>query len=188
MVDKNTLVKVTNRSNGSVGYKIPDLRLKRHYEAGETKEVTVEEMEKLSQERGGRKLLRDYLLIHNKEVVNMLLNDVEPEYFYTEEDVKNLLLNGSVDQLEDCLNFGGEAVIGLVQKYAVELKIADLNKRKLILNKTGFNVTSAIEINEETDESTPVIKDTGRKAQPINAAVATESTDAPTRKVTIIEK
>ena len=47
MLDKNTLVKVTNRDNGSVGYSIPDLgNLQRRFEAGETKEVTAEELRK----------------------------------------------------------------------------------------------------------------------------------------------
>ena len=35
MLDKNTLIKVTNRDNGSVGYSIPDLgNLKRRFSAG----------------------------------------------------------------------------------------------------------------------------------------------------------
>ena len=50
----------------------------------------------------------------------------------------------------DCLDFAPEGVIELVKKYAVELKVNDIQKRQAILDKTGFNVTSAIEINEET--------------------------------------
>ena len=44
MLEGNTIIKATNRSGGSIGYRIPDLNnLKRHYSAGETKEVTMEE-------------------------------------------------------------------------------------------------------------------------------------------------
>ena len=147
MIDNKTLVKVTNRDNGSVGYTIPDLNnLRRKFMAGETKEVAVEELRKLSYLPGGEYILRNYLVIDNRELVDELLNGVEPEYFYTEEDVKNLLLNGSLDALKDCLDFA---------KVAVDLKIADVYKRKAILDMTGFDVTKAIEINEETTDDTP---------------------------------
>ena len=60
MLDKNTLIKVTNRDNGSVGYAIPDLgNLQRRFEAGETKEVTMEELRKLSYTIGGNVILKD---------------------------------------------------------------------------------------------------------------------------------
>ena len=156
MIDNKTLVKVTNRDNGSVGYTIPDLNnLRRKFMAGETKEVAVEELRKLSYLPGGEYILRNYLVIDNRELVDELLNGVEPEYFYTEEDVKNLLLNGSLDALKDCLDFAPVGTKDLVKKVAVDLKIADVYKRKAILDMTGFDVTKAIEINEETTDDTP---------------------------------
>ena len=120
MLDKNTLIKVTNRDNGSVGYAIPDLgNLQRRFEAGETKEVTMEELRKLSYTIGGNVILKEYLLIHNKEAVEELLGTVEPEYYYEEEDVKNLLEKGTLDELKDCLDFAPEGTIELVKKVAV---------------------------------------------------------------------
>ena len=54
MVDKNTIIKVTNRDNGSVGYTIPDMgNLHRSFQSGETKEITMEELRKLSYLPGG---------------------------------------------------------------------------------------------------------------------------------------
>ena len=46
MLDGKTLVKVTNRDNGVVGYSVPDLNnLHRNFQPGEKqKEVTVEEI------------------------------------------------------------------------------------------------------------------------------------------------
>ena len=156
MIDKNILVKVTNRDNGSVGYTIPDLgNLSRKFASGETKEITVEELQKLSYLPGGEDLLRNYLIIDNKAVVDELLNGVEPEYFYTEEDVKNLLLNGSLDALKDCIDFAPTGTVDLVKQLAVDLKIADVYKRKAILDMTGFDVTKAIEVNEETADENP---------------------------------
>ena len=80
MLENNTIIKVTNRDNGSIGYTIPDLNnLHREFAPGETKELTVEEMRKLSYISGGDVLLREYLTIDNKELIQELLNGVEPE-------------------------------------------------------------------------------------------------------------
>ena len=156
MLDKNTLIKVTNRDNGSVGYSIPDLgNLQRRFEAGETKEVPMEELRKLSYTIGGNVILKEYLLIHNKEAVEELLGTVEPEYYYEEEDVKNLLEKGTLDELKDCLDFAPEGTIELVKKVAVETELNDIRKRAAIQEATGFNINSAIEINKETSEEKP---------------------------------
>jgi hypothetical protein len=162
MLDKNTLVKVTNRDNGRVGYTIPDLNLYRQYQAGETKEITMEELRKLSYVPGGYDILQNCLLIQNEEARAELFPSVEPEYYYTAEDVKRLLTTGSLDELLDCLDFAPEGVIDLVKQYAVDLKINDLSKREAILKKTGFNVTTAININKETDEESKAAAPTRR--------------------------
>ena len=133
MLDKNTLIKVTNRDNGSVGYSIPDLgNLQRRFESGETKEISMEELRKLSYTIGGNVILKEYLLIHNKEAVEELLGTVEPEYYYGEEDVKNLLEKGSLDELKDCLDFAPEGTVELVKKVAVETELNDIRKRNAI--------------------------------------------------------
>ena len=171
MVENNMTVKVTNRDNGSVGYTIPDLNLHRTFQPKESKEITAEELRKLSYLPGGDVIIRDYLIIHNSpELLKELLGEVEPEYYYSEEDVKTLLLSGSLEQLQDCLDFAPNGVIDLIKSLAVSLKIDNLSKRKAIQDKTGFNVTRAIEINEETDEETASKESTqGRRAAPITA-------------------
>ena len=153
MLENNSLIKVTNRDNGSVGYTIPDLNnLTRTFQKGETKEITMEELRKLSYIPGGEKILRNYLIIQNEEAINELLNHVEPEYFYTEEDVKNLLINGSLDALKDCLEFAPAGTIDLVKKISVELPLNDVEKRETIYKMTGFNVDSAVRIDRESKE------------------------------------
>ena len=53
-MEKTTLIKVLNRDNGSVVYSIPEMNgLRRVFQAGEVKEVTFEELEKLSYIPGG---------------------------------------------------------------------------------------------------------------------------------------
>lgn len=152
MLDKNTVVKVTNRDNGTVGYSIPEMGIRRLFQKGEVKEITMEELRKLSYKPGGQVILNECLIVHNKEALEELNPNYEPEYFYTDEDVKKLLLTGTLDQFLDCLDFAPEGVVNLIKDLAVKLEINDLAKREAILKKTGFNVTKAIEINQISQE------------------------------------
>lgn len=150
MMDRNTIIKICNRDDAAVFYDIPEMNgLHRVFQPNEVKEVTLGELIKLSYEPGGMDLLRNNFILNNKEAINMILGEVEPEYNYTPVDIKNLLLNGSLDELLDCLDFAPEGVIEIVKDLAVELPLNDVAKREAILNKTGFNVTNAIEIKKE---------------------------------------
>ena len=182
MIEKDTLIKVKNRDSGTVGYTIPELgNLHRSFSKGETKEITMDELRKLSYISGGKVLLQNYLIVQNQDALKELLSDdVEPEYYYGEEEVKKLLLTGSNDQLLDCLEFAPEGVIGLVKDLAVSLKINDISKRNIILEKTGFNVTNAIAINEETIEDEGEETKSSRRSAPVTVA---KSDEAPKRRV-----
>ena len=153
MLDKDTIIKVTNRDSGSVGYSIPELGIRRKFAQGEVKELTMNELRKLSYLPGGQVILKDCLIVHNEEALRELNPDYEPEYFYTEEDIKKLLLTGTEAEFLDCLDFAPEGVIELLKQLAVKLEINDLAKRNAIMDKTGFNVTRAIEINHESKET-----------------------------------
>lgn len=193
MLDKTTLIKVVNRDNGSVGYTIPDLgNLHRNFQPKEEKEVTMEELRKLSYLPGGEVLLQDCLIIKNAEAIAELLGDVEPEYHYTEADVKQLLLYGTMDQFMDCMDFAPQGVIDLVKTMAVDLKINNIEKREAIKEKTGFDVTKAIEINKMSEE-VEVPEQKTRRAEPIQTTTASAPTrrttpTAPKYKVTAITK
>ena len=182
MIEKDTLIKVKNRDNGTVGYTIPELgNLHRSFSKGETKEITMDELRKLSYISGGKILLQNYLIVQNQDALKELLSDdVEPEYYYGEEEIKKLLLTGSNDQLLDCLEFAPEGVIGLVKDLAVSLKINDISKRNIILEKTGFNVTNAIAINEETIEGEGEEAKSSRRSAPVTVE---KSDEAPKRRV-----
>lgn len=184
MLNKNTKIMVKNRNNGSIGYTIPDMHnLYRKFYANEKKEVSYEELQKLSYLPGGMYILQNYLVIlDNDEARDAILGQVELEYSYTEDDVKNLLLNGSLDELLDCLDFAPAGVIELVKTLAVELEINDLSKRNAITNKTGFNINNAIEIKhiskeEEDDNAAPA---SGRRV-----AAPAEKTSAPVRRYNV---
>ena len=166
-MEKSTLIKVLNRDNGAVVYAIPEMNgLKRVYQAGETKEITFEEIEKLSYIPGGMELLEDSLVIlNNNEAIKEILGHVEPEYSYSKEDVINLMKNGSLDEFLDCLDFAPEGVKDLIKTLSVELPLNDVAKRDAILNKLGFNVDNAIRIKRESEEPTKEELTTRRRVQ-----------------------
>ena len=101
----------------------------------------------------------------------------EPEYHYSEEDVKKLLTSGTLDQFLDCLDFAPDVIKDMIKNLAVEMPLNDMNKRQAILDKFGFDVTKAIEIKNtkydgETEETTET-KVSGRRAAPIKSNNAT---------------
>lgn len=146
MINKETLIKVTNRDSGRVGYKIPELGVERQFTAGERKEITFNELERLSFMPGGQKLLSDYLTVDSREALNLLGIETEPEYFYTKEDIKRLMTFGSLDEFLDCLDFAPSGVLDMIKDMAVNLPLNDMEKRKAILDKLSFDVNKAIEI------------------------------------------
>ena len=187
MKNGNDLVRVQNRDNGSVGYTIPDLNnLHRTYQPNETKNITMDELRKLSYVPGGMEILRNYLIILDEESKEEILSDVEPEYYLTKDGVKKLLLEGSLDALLDCLDFAPSGVVDLVKDVAVEIELNDVKKRDAILNKTGFNVTNAINFNKETTDEVEKVKPVRRVGQPEDKAATAPTgrrTAAPTYKI-----
>ena len=113
-MDNNTMIGIHNRDNATIFYDIPEMNgLHRVFQPGERKEVALGELIKLSYEPGGMALLQDSLVIEDKKAVAQILGQVEPEYDYTVEDVRRLLVEGSLDELLDCLDFAPEGVIEL---------------------------------------------------------------------------
>lgn len=170
MVSKDKIIELTNRDHGSVGYRIPDLNIHRTFSAGETKKVTFNEIEQLSWVDGGKALLKHYLIIQDPEAAEEILGEVQPEYFYTQKDVKKLLTEGTLDQLKDTLEYGPKGVIDLVKQEAVELKLNNNAMREEIQKTTHFNVTNAINndlISKENSEDEAAT--TQRRSEPITA-------------------
>lgn len=194
MLEKDTLIKVTNRGNGRVGYQIPDSNgLRRLWHARETKEIPMEELRKVMWTAGGSYILKNSLIIRNEEAIKELFStEPEPEYYYTEEEIKQLLLTGTKDQLLDCLDFAPDGVIEVVKNLAVAMKLNDMSKREIIFEKTGFNVTNAININKESEKIEEPEK-TERRATPIKTSEEEEKNKTgerrvPNYKVTSISK
>ena len=186
MIDDKKIIEIENRDNGVVGYTIPDLgNLYRRFEPKEVKKVSMEELRKLYWLPGGEELLRDCLVIRDEGARAELLGEVEPEYIYTESQVNDILLKGSLEELEDCLDFAPQGVRELVKSQAVNLKIADIYKRQAIKDMTGFDVTKAIEINEESEKQD--IETKSRRVAPTEAHTAQRRVPSTQNKITILK-
>ena len=172
MIDKNKMVKVINKFSGTVGYDVPEMGVHRNFYLKESKEISFEELERLSFIPGGDVILRNYLEIVDEDVIMALFNEKpEPEYHYSENDIKQLLTTGTLDQFLDCLDFAPDVIKDMIKDLAVELPLNDMAKRQAIQDKLGFDVTRAIEIKNtkydgETEETTET-KVSGRRAAPI---------------------
>ena len=153
-METTKMIKVKNRSMGSVGYNLPDAHIQRSFMPGETKTVPVSEIIALSYQPGGYVLMSKYLRFFDAEELTEELNiPTEPEYYYNEQDVVDLLKTGSLDALLDALDFAPEGVIELIKKYAVELPIADMTKMDAIKEKTGYDVYNVIRHNKEAQDA-----------------------------------
>ena len=166
---ENKMIEVRNRDAGSVGYIIPDQGIRRTFSPGETKKIALEELQALQYVPGGEFTLKHLLMVNDKDALSALNMETEPEYFYTEKEVRELLSTGTLDQLKDCLDFAPEGVIDLIKKIAVDTKLPDTLKREAIEKKTGFSINNAIMVNQVMDAEEEVKEEpkTTRRATPI---------------------
>jgi hypothetical protein len=174
MLTQESKLNVKNRSSSVVVYRIPETNLRREFAPGEMKQVPFGELEKLTYQEGGRELLENFLQIVEEEATTGLGVNREVEYNMSEKDVADLLTTGSYDAFLDALDFAPLGVQDLIKALAVQLPLTDMNKRKALKDKTGFDVDAALRhIEEEKAEEAPAAKPaatTGRRVQPAKTA------------------
>ena len=181
MLDKESKITVINRSTGRVGYTIPELHVTRQFAFKEKKEIPFKELEALSYLPGGMPLIKDYLVIKDVEAIKELGLEVQPEYYYTEEDIKKILLYGSLNEFLDCLDFAPNGVLEMIKKLSVSLPLNDMEKRNAILEKMNFNVTRAIEIqNTKSEDELEAEKKNSAPIRRVN--VPEVNTEGPVRR------
>ena len=179
MINQDTLYNVKNRSSSVVVYRIPESNLRREFAPGETKRIPFGELEKLTYQQGGREMLEQFLQIVDEVVTTDLNVHREFEYNMSENQIRELLISGSLDAFLDALDFAPIGVIDLIKTMAVKLPLTDLNKRKALKEKTGFDVDKALvhieeEKTEEREHITPnaperrvkTTTNTGRRTTP----------------------
>lgn len=165
MINQDTKYNVKNRSSSVVVYRIPESNLRREFAPGETKQIPFGELEKLTYQQGGREMLEQFLQIVDEAATSNLNVHREVEYDMSEAQVRDLLLSGSLDAFLDALDFAPIGVIDLIKTMAVQLPLTDLNKRKALKDKTGFDVDKALihleeeKAEEEENHITPVAQE-----------------------------
>lgn len=167
---------VKNRSAGTVVYRIPEDGIRRTFQPGQVQKINFEELEKLTFQPGGTEILTHFLQLLDYEVIENLNIHTEPEYNMSEQDVINLLKEGSLDAFLDCLDFAPVGVIDLVKTYAVKLPLTDYDKRKALKTKTGFDVDAAvknIELEKQEEESND------NTAAPVRRTSVSSTTEEP---------
>ena len=188
-MDDNKKIKVKNRAGGEVIYLVPDMGgLRRSFQPREEKDLTFEELKKLSWTPGGEEIIKEYLVIKDKEAVEELNLNLEPEYFYDKDEVIKLLQEGSLDEFLDCLDFAPDGVLDLIKQYSVTLPLNDVAKRNAILDKLDFDVTKAIEIFKESTQEEEKTEKARRAAAPSGKEPETKENSAPVRRVVKEEK
>ena len=148
---------VKNRSTSRVIYQIPSLNIRHEFAPGESMRISFDELKKFMYEPGARNLVENFLQITADEVLNEFNINAQPEYYLSEQQIKDLLLTGSLDAFLDCLDFAPIGVIDLIKSYAVSLPLSDYNKRQALKQKIGFDVDAALankqrELEEEKQE------------------------------------
>lgn len=181
MLNNSDTIRVENRGNAIVGYKVPESNIIRRFVAGEVKEIPMGELRQAVQIPGTKRVIMNNLIIHDKSAVEELLPEAEPEYFYTTKDVDFLLERGTLDQLKDALDFAPKGVVDLIKERAVTNELNDVRKREAILEATNFNVTGAIEINHLAQVENKIETKT-RRAAPIGEEASEEKSEAPVRR------
>lgn len=181
-MEKNTMCTVKNRSSINVGYAIPELSIKRQFAPGETKQISYDELAKLTYQPGGRNIIDKYLYIEKKEITENLGVTREVEYDWDEARIKQLLTSDTLDQFLDCLDFAPQGVLEIVKKMAVELPLSDFDKKKALKEKTGIDVDAvyknAMLVAEEEGTATEEKKQERR--------VNSETKAAPKRRYNVV--
>lgn len=141
-----TIVSVTNRSNGTVVYRIPERHIRREFNRKETKRVPYQEILEVVAQPGGRELIYNFLLVNNAEALREALNvKEEPEYWLTEDKIAgDWMEKSTLDEFKDALDFAPEGVKALIKRYAVSKPLNDVAKRQALLEQLNFDVTKAI--------------------------------------------
>lgn len=174
---------ITNRSAGIVSYSIPEDNVHRIFQAGESKRVSLSEIEKLAYQPGGNLLIAEYLQIKDQDIINGYGFKPEPEYYMSEADIIDLIKNGSLDAWLDCLDFAPAGVLDLVKKLSISVPLSDYEKRKALSEKLKFDVDAAIKYEEEKRaESGASTQPKTRRTQTTETATAEE---APARRTTV---
>jgi len=171
MLNGTVMVDVRNLTDHKVSYEIPELNIKRSFNIGETKKLQVKEVKALFNIDGGEILVKDFLSVQNEELLDELFYKPEAEYYWTKQDIEDVLLRGTVARLQDALEFAPEGIVEYIKSMAVSLQINDMAKRQAIQDATGFNINNAISLANLPDDDAveeTLVSSVGQRRVPVD--------------------
>jgi len=149
-------VKVWAVGSGIVAYSLTDPQVNRTWRPNELKILTFHELYQLSNHPGGAVLLKERLQIRDNKVREALQLPLDPEYLYTEEDAKNLVLNGTQEEILDALEFGPLGLASMIKHHAI-LHTNSLDRVNFFNTLFSMNIQELKNSIEETTEEKPEV-------------------------------
>ena len=189
----SVMYRVKNRGASTVVYKIADKGIRREFKPGQIMSISSEELEELTFQPGGTLILSQFLQIMDLDGIQAARIKTEPGYHYSEQDIAKLITSGSLDAFLDCLDFAPIGVIDLIKKMSISIPMVDIQKRKALKEKTGFDVEAALKHNEEDKEDTQktILKTNNngeRRVQPSATPAGRRTTPPAAPKYNVITK
>lgn len=154
-------VRVYNRSNSVVHYTDSSNNRLRMWEPivqgiMSYKDLEYEELERVLNDYGTRKLFQEYLLIKDKKICESLDLNYDESYYYDSKDIINILENGTDEELIELLQSCPQGAKDIIKEAAIELQLDSTRKRNIIKDYLGFDVSFAI--NNDIKANKPMIK------------------------------
>lgn len=147
-VKDSDIVVLRNFTTHSVGYRTPSTNVRRELPAGGSIKVSAGEIREMTYSKGCMELLRNYLQVCNKNLaleIGVSEDSIENEYNWTINDIHKCLLEGSLEELEDAMDFAPEGIKESLLSEAVNLEIPDVRKREVISKAMDRDVSKIIE-------------------------------------------
>ena len=91
MLNNIDKIRVQNRANAIVCYRVPESKVIRRFVPGEVKEIEMGELRQAIQIPGTYRLIESNLIIHNKEAADEL-DETRKAFQESSEELKNLLI------------------------------------------------------------------------------------------------
>jgi hypothetical protein len=167
VIDDSDMIVVKNMTDGIVGFRDQMTNRLYSFSPNQPMSISAGTLRALSYSSGGLELLQNYLTVENTELREEF--NISPdmvEYDWDQQKVDSVLLEGTLDELLDALDFGPTGIKELIVSRAVALDLPDVHKREAIQEKTGANITNIItaaKTNEEDAKEAPSGRRTAKK-------------------------
>ena len=188
VVKDSDVVILRNFTTNAVIYRTPTTRVRREMPAGGSIKVTAGEIREMMYDKGCVDILRNYVQICNKTLaleVGVSEDSFDNEYNWTVQDIQNCLLKGSIEELQDAMDFAPDGIKESLLTEAVNLEIPDVRKRDIISKAMQRDVSGMIDNKHkiEEDNTTEEKKTTTRRAAKKTTTTTKRRTTAAKPKV-----